>query len=76
MPQGGDLAWISQSGAMAASFVEWAAKRSVGFSTIASLGDQLDVDFADLLAISPLTATSRGRGLRKSGELSVPDLTK
>jgi acetyltransferase len=49
MPQAGDLALISQSGAIAAGMVEWAAKRSVGFSAIVSLGDQLDVDFADLL---------------------------
>ena len=36
----GDLALISQSGAIAAGLVEWAAKRSVGFSAMVSLGDQ------------------------------------
>ena len=49
MPQSGDLALISQSGAIAAGLVEWAAKRSVGFSAVISLGDQIDVDFGDLL---------------------------
>src|SRR6478736_5573745 len=49
MPKSGDLALISQSGAIAAGLVEWAAKRSVGFSTVVSLGDQIDVDFGDLL---------------------------
>jgi acetyltransferase len=49
MPRGGDLALISQSGAVAAGLVEWAAKRSVGFSAVISLGDQIDVDFGDLL---------------------------
>jgi acetyltransferase len=49
MPAAGDLALISQSGAIAAGLVEWAAKRNVGFSAVVSLGDQLDVDFADLL---------------------------
>ena len=49
MPQSGDLALISQSGAIAAGLVEWAAKRSVGFSAVVSIGDQLDVDFGDLL---------------------------
>ena len=49
MPQDGDLALISQSGAIAAGLVEWAAKRSIGFSAVVSLGDQLDVDFGDLL---------------------------
>src|SRR5262245_41643248 len=32
MPQVGDLALISQSGAVAAGLVEWAATRSIGFS--------------------------------------------
>ena len=49
MPQTGDLALISQSGAIAAGLVEWAANRSVGFSAVVSIGDQLDVDFGDLL---------------------------
>jgi acetyltransferase len=45
----GDLALISQSGAIAAGMVQWAAGRGVGFSAIVSLGDSIDVDFADLL---------------------------
>ena len=45
----GDLALVSQSGAMAAGLVEWAAQRQVGFSAIVSLGDKLDVDFSDCL---------------------------
>lgn len=49
MPAAGNLALISQSGAIAAGMVDWAAQRSVGFSGIVSIGDQLDVDIADLL---------------------------
>lgn len=45
----GDLALISQSGAVAAGLVEWAAQRHVGFSAIVSLGDKVDVDFSDCL---------------------------
>ena len=45
----GDLALISQSGAIAAALVEWSARRSIGFSAIASIGDAIDIDFADLL---------------------------
>ncbi len=45
----GDLALISQSGAIAAGMVDWAAARDVGFSALVSIGDQLDVDFGDLL---------------------------
>lgn len=49
MPCAGSLALISQSGAIAAGMVDWAAQRGVGFSGIVSIGDQLDVDIADLL---------------------------
>lgn len=49
MPVAGDLALVSQSGAIAAGLVEWAARRSVGFSAVVSLGDAIDVDFGDLL---------------------------
>jgi acetyltransferase len=49
MPDRGNLALISQSGAIAAGMVDWAAQRAVGFSGIVSIGDQLDVDIADLL---------------------------
>ncbi|WP_201861606.1 bifunctional acetate--CoA ligase family protein/GNAT family N-acetyltransferase [Microvirga soli] len=45
----GDLALVSQSGAVAAGLVEWAAQRNVGFSAIVSLGDKIDVDFSDCL---------------------------
>jgi acetyltransferase len=48
-PGKGNLALISQSGAIAAGMVDWAAQRAVGFSGIVSIGDQLDVDIADLL---------------------------
>jgi acetyltransferase len=48
-PQSGDLALISQSGAIATGLIEWAALRGIGFSGIVSIGDSIDVDFADLL---------------------------
>ncbi len=48
-PLPGDLALISQSGAIAAGLLEWAASRGVGFSAVASIGDSIDVDFGDLL---------------------------
>ena len=48
-PQAGDLALISESSAVAAALVEWGVARSIGFSAVVSLGDALDVDFADLL---------------------------
>ncbi len=45
----GDLALVSQSGAIAVGMVEWGLARSVGFSAVVSMGDALDVDFGDLL---------------------------
>lgn len=59
MPRAGDLALISQSGAIAAAMVDWAAGRSVGFSGIVSVGDQLDVDIADMLDYFALDVHTR-----------------
>ena len=39
--------------------VEWAAQRGVGFSGIVSIGDQLDVDIADLLDYFALDGKTR-----------------
>ncbi len=49
LPPAGALALVSQSGAIAAGIVEWADKNRVGFSGIVSLGEAIDVDFADCL---------------------------
>jgi acetyltransferase len=59
MPQPGDLALISQSGAIVAGMVEWAARRSVGFSAVVSLGDTIDVDFGDLLDYFAVDGSTR-----------------
>ena len=59
MPVAGSLALITQSGAIAAGMVDWAAQRSVGFSGIVSIGDQLDVDIADLLDYFALDGKTR-----------------
>jgi len=59
MPCTGSLALISQSGAIAAGMVDWAAQRGVGFSGIVSIGDQLDVDIADLLDYFALDLKTR-----------------
>ena len=59
MPVAGNLALISQSGAIATGMVDWAAQRAVGFSGIISIGDQLDVDIADLLDYFALDGKTR-----------------
>ena len=45
----GGLAFLTQSGAIVTSILDWAQARGVGFSHLVSLGDMIDVDFGDLL---------------------------
>ncbi|MCB2106209.1 MAG: bifunctional acetate--CoA ligase family protein/GNAT family N-acetyltransferase [Rhodobacteraceae bacterium] len=45
----GGLAVAAQSGAVAATMLDWAAPRGIGFSAMASLGDMADIDFGDVL---------------------------
>ncbi|MDM0072253.1 GNAT family N-acetyltransferase [Variovorax sp. J31P207] len=45
----GELAFISQSGAVASAMLDWAASRGVGLSHLVALGDHCDVDAGDLL---------------------------
>ena len=59
MPQPGDLALISQSGAIATGLVEWAAVRDIGFSAVVSIGDSIDVDLADLLDFFAMDRATR-----------------
>jgi acetyltransferase len=59
MALAGDLALISQSGAIATGLVEWTAQRAIGFSAVVSLGDQIDVDFGDLLDFFVLDRRTR-----------------
>ncbi len=48
-PKSGNLAFVSQSGAMITAVLDWAAAREIGFSQVVSLGDMADVDFGDML---------------------------
>ena len=48
-PPAGDIALVSQSGALVTAMLDWAAPRGIGFSHVVSLGDMADVDFGDLL---------------------------
>ncbi|MCC7049470.1 MAG: bifunctional acetate--CoA ligase family protein/GNAT family N-acetyltransferase [Alphaproteobacteria bacterium] len=45
----GDLAFITQSGAILTAVIDWTVARGIGFSHLVSLGDMADVDFGDLL---------------------------
>lgn len=57
-PLKGDIAFVTQSGAVATSILDWASARGIGFSYIISLGAMSDVDFGDVLdflALDPKT---------------------
>jgi len=45
----GELAFVSQSGALIAAMLDWARARGIGFSQVVSLGQRADVDSADML---------------------------
>ena len=45
----GRLAFVSQSGALVTTVLDWARTRGIGFSSFVSLGDGSDVDVGDLL---------------------------
>lgn len=45
----GNIAFVTQSGALATAMLDWANGRGIGFSHFISLGDVADVDFGDVL---------------------------
>jgi acetyltransferase len=49
MPKKGRVAFISQSGALCTSVLDWAKEEDIGFSYFVSIGNTLDVDYGDLI---------------------------
>jgi len=47
--QSGNLALVSQSGAICTAILDWAAVNDIGFSTVVSTGIAADLDFGDYL---------------------------
>lgn len=45
----GQMAFVTQSGALATAMLDWANAQGIGFSHFISLGDSADVDFGDVL---------------------------
>jgi acetyltransferase len=45
----GNLALVSQSGALCTAVLDWAEANDVGFSLVASTGDAADIDFGEIL---------------------------
>jgi acetyl coenzyme A synthetase (ADP forming)-like protein len=51
MPRRGDIAMMSQSGALLIAILDWALGEEVGFSRFVSLGNKADIDEIDLLQL-------------------------
>ncbi len=49
MPPKGNVAVVSQSGALLSAFFDWSIEEGVGFSKVVSLGNQADVELADVV---------------------------
>ncbi|RLI29388.1 acetyl-CoA synthetase, partial [Candidatus Bathyarchaeota archaeon] len=49
MPKEGNIAFISQSGALGSAIIDWAIHENIGFSNFVSVGSMIDVDFGDLI---------------------------
>ena len=49
MPKKGHVAFISQSGALCTSVLDWAYESNIGFSYFVSIGNSMDVSFGDLI---------------------------
>lgn len=45
----GDIAFVSQSGALATAVLDWARTKGIGFSHFVSMGNSADVDFGDVV---------------------------
>ena len=56
--QAGPVALVAQSGALVSAVLDWADTDEVGFSSVVSLGNKLDVDFADVLDFLTLDAAT------------------
>ena len=48
-PQAGNVAFLSQSGALLSAILDWSHREQVGFSAIVSTGSMLDVGWGDLI---------------------------
>jgi len=59
MPPTGEIAFMSQSGALCTAILDWALARDIGFSRFVSLGNKADIDEIDLLEAWEADARTR-----------------
>lgn len=58
-PEPGDIAFVSQSGAMCAVAIDWFGGHRFGLSRLISLGNQMDLNDADALEMSAADSATR-----------------
>lgn len=56
----GNLALLSQSGAVCTAILDWAKSQDIGFSTVVSMGGAADVDFGEVLDYLALDSKTTG----------------
>lgn len=58
-PKQGDIAFISQSGAMLVAILDWSIKTGLGFSKVVSLGNKAQLNEADLIEAAAQDPTTK-----------------
>jgi acetyl coenzyme A synthetase (ADP forming)-like protein len=58
-PKPGKIAFISQSGAIISTIVDWSLPEEIGFSAVISIGNQADLGFEDFLVYTGDDPTTR-----------------
>ncbi len=59
MPPAGHIAFLSQSGALCGSIIDWSIGNHIGFSRLLSVGNEADLNETDLLPVLVDDANSR-----------------
>ncbi|MDD3530212.1 MAG: acetate--CoA ligase family protein, partial [Gallionellaceae bacterium] len=59
-PKAGELALVSQSGAICTAMLDWAASNGIGFSAVVSSGASADLDFGEILDYLANDPSTRG----------------
>ena len=61
LPRAGPIAFVSHSGALAVALLDWARDVDLGFSLVASLGNQADLTESDVLLAASADPETRVR---------------
>ncbi len=68
----GEVAFVSQSGALVTAILDWTQSRRIGLSHLISLGEHADVDFGDVLDYLASDARTRAILLYAEGITAAP----